>query len=69
MFLLNNNFIITLNLLHVEKLILGVKKAAHNKVAFITHENELTFLSYLHVKTEVHRRNKVMVFFSLKVHI
>lgn len=61
--------LLNLNVFHVEKLILGVKKAAHNKVAFIIHENELTFLSYIHVKTQVHRRNIATVFFSLKVHI
>lgn len=36
MYLPNNNFIIlNLNLVHMEKLILGVKKAAHNKVVLL----------------------------------
>lgn len=64
----NNNFIITFK---SQRTSCGKtntwcekkKKAAHNKVAFIIYKKELTFLSYIHVKTEVHRRNKTTVFF------
>ena len=47
-YLLNNNFIIlNLNLFQVEKLVLGVKKAAHNKAALLSTRTNSHFFSLL----------------------
>lgn len=58
-YLLNNNFIIlNLNLFHMEKLILGVKKAAHNKVGLLSMTVSSHFFHTLMLKLKCIRKQK-----------